>query len=246
MANNDGDAASSMDTANLALEITNKVAAMMEEKLSVLSSKLDLISNKIEQNSKLRIVSPLQRIVTSLEAQLTDAKESLIVLTRRMDDQEARSHRDNLRIFGVKEGTEGKNPLIFFETWLPKVLNLEAKNGRIRLDRCHRGLGKSTSDKPRVVIIKLHHPADKVKILAAFNAKPKLKYGGLQITIRQDIPPNIQQQRSFNAACQQLIAKNIRFRMQYPATLHFTYEKRDFSFNSADEAMKVVETIKLA
>lgn len=160
-----------------------------------------------------------------------------------MDDQEARSRRDNIRIFGVKEGIEGSNALHFFETWLPKLLHMETKKGRIRLDRCHRGLGRPKPGTSRVVVMKLHYPADKMKILA-LGAKQKLEYEGARISIRQDIPQNVlQQRRSFNEVCQKLISKNVRFRMQYPATLRFTYNNKDFSFDSAEEAARFVGVV---
>lgn len=79
-----------------------------------------------------------------------------------------------------------------------------------------------------------------MKILA-LGAKQKLEYEGTKISIRQDIPQNIlQQRRSFNDVCQKLISRNVRFRMQYPATLRFTYNNKDFSFDTAEEAAHVI------
>ena len=215
------------------------------------SQKLDVITSKFEQNSE-RIteaenrISRTEDIIVELETKLSDAEGKIDALTHRVDDQEARSRRDNIRILGVKEGTEGIDALSFFETWLPKVLNLETKKGRIRLDRCHRGLGRPKADSPRVVIIKLHNPSDKMKILTSYSKTKSLELDGAKISIRQDIPPSVvQQRRSFNIVCQQLIEKNIRFRMQFPATLRFSINKKEYSFNTADEARRVVETITL-
>ncbi|CAL8391523.1 unnamed protein product [Arctogadus glacialis] len=162
-----------IDATNLAAQITRQVATMMEEKMLAFSQKLDVITSKFEQNSE-RIteaenrISRAEDIIVELETKLSDAEGKIDALTHRVDDQEARSRRDNIRIFGVKEGTEGIDALSFFETWLPKVLNLETKKGRIRLDR-----------------------------------------------------------------------------MQFPATLRFSINKKEYSFNTADEARRVVETITL-
>ena len=242
---------SPIDATNLATQITRQVATMMEEKMLAFSQKLDVITSKFEQNSE-RIteaenrISRTEDIIVELETKLSDAEGKIDALTHRVDDQEARSRRDNIRIFGVKEGTEGIDALSFFETWLPKVLNLETKKGRIRLDRCHRGLGRPKADSPRVVIIKLHNPSDKMKILTSYSKTKSLELDGAKISIRQDIPPSVvQQRRSFNIVCQQLIEKNIRFRMQFPATLRFSINKKEYSFNTADEARRVVETITL-
>lgn len=242
---NDGEVAGANLVAAVAAETTAKVAAVMEEKMSMISNKLDIITAKLESESQ-RIeeaenrISSAEDTIADLEGRLADTENKLAALTNRMDDQEARSRRDNIRIFGIKEGIEGSNALHFFETWLPKFLHMETKKGRIRLDRCHRGLGRPKSGMPRVVIMKLHYPADKMKILA-LGAKQKLEYEGTKISIRQDIPQNIlQQRRSFNDVCQKLISRNVRFRMQYPATLRFTYNNKDFSFDTAEEAAHVI------
>lgn len=99
-----------------------------------------------------------------------------------MDDQEAGFHRDNIRIFSVKERVEGKNTLSFSETRLPKLLNLERNKGRILLDRCHRGLGRPIPDVPHFVIMTLHYPADKIKI-PVLSGNQKLEYEGAWMTI---------------------------------------------------------------
>lgn len=158
-----------------------------------------------------------------------------------LEPAEARSRRDNLRIFGVKEGVEGTNAITYFEKWLPSLLNMKTK---IRLDRCHRSLGEPTSGSPRAVIMKLHYLTDKREVLALSGKNKQIFFEGALITIRQDVPQNVRQQRrSFNDVCQMLITKGIRFRMLFPATLRFTYENRRFSFDSAEEALKVASAI---
>lgn len=243
-AKDDGVAGANL-VAAVTAEISDKVAAIVEEKMSMISNKFDIIAAKLESESQCieeaeNRISGAEDIIADLECRLADTENKLAILSNRMDDQEARSCRDNIRIFGVKEGIEGSNALHFFETWLPKILHLDTKKGRIRLDRCHRGLGRPKPGVPRVVIMKLHYPADKMKILA-LGAKQKLEYVGARISIRQDIPQNIlQQRRRFNKVCQKLISKNIRFRMQYPAVLCFIYNNKDFSFDTAEEAAHII------
>ena len=41
------------------------------------------------------------------------------------------------------------------------------------------------------------------------------------------------------------MAKNIRFRMQYPARICFTYNNKEFSFDTADEAASTVEVMDM-
>ncbi|KAK7882908.1 hypothetical protein WMY93_029082 [Mugilogobius chulae] len=76
-----------------------------------------------------------------------------------------------------------------------------------------------------------------MEVLALCGKNKKLFFEGAQITIRQDIPPTVRQQRrSFNSVCQKLISKGIRFRMLFPATLRFSHDGKNFSFDSAEDA----------
>lgn len=132
-------------TSRLLLKTTAKVGGCYG-RVSTSSNKLDIFAAKSE--------SDLQRIEEDLIEDLE--RNKLAVLTNHMDDQEARSRRDNTRIFSVREGIEESNALLFFETWLPKLLHMDTKKGKIRLGRCHRGLGQPKPRMLHVVVLKLH------------------------------------------------------------------------------------------
>lgn len=88
---------------------------------------------------------------------------------------------------------------------------METKKGWVQLDKCHSlAFSRPKPGVPHVVIMKLHYPADKMRILL-LGGKQKFEYENM-IIIRQDIPQNVlQQRRNFNAVCQKLTAKSIRF-----------------------------------
>lgn len=236
------------DFAAMRTDIRDTVAAVVEDKLAVVTDKLDTIQTTLDGNTK-RLeeaetrISDAEDILANIETRLGEAESKLAMLTRRMDDQESRMRRDNIRIFGVKEGVEGKDAIHFFETWLPTLLNMQTKKGRIRLDRCHRSLGTPRPGIPRAVIMKIHHSTDVTKVLA-LSKKTRLVFEGATVIIRQDLPQSVlQQRRKFNAVCQQLITKGIRFGMLYPANLRFSYKGKNFSFDSAEEAARLIETL---
>lgn len=237
------------DLITLSNELTDKIAEVIDKRMTRFSDKLDAITARIENEAK-RLDEAEQRIsntedsIAELEAKITSAEEMLANVTSRLNDQEARSCRDNIKIFNLKEGTEGRNPIAFFETWLPKLLHMECPNGRIILDRCHRSPGHPRSGAPRPVIMKLHYPVDKMKILALSSSR-KLEYDGTTIDIRQDFPQNVtQQRRAFNEVCQKLINKNITFRMRFPAILLFFHKKKEYSFDSAAAALVIVDALE--
>ncbi|KAF7648426.1 hypothetical protein LDENG_00157240 [Lucifuga dentata] len=56
----------------------------------------------------------------------------------RLEDRENRARRNNIKVVNFPERVEDNNPRKFFETWLPKALNLAAKNDQLKINRCRR------------------------------------------------------------------------------------------------------------
>ena len=120
-----------MNTTALIREVTQNLSDTMEMKLSKFTEILEKISGTLENQSK-RIaeteqrVSEVEDVVSGLEGRLAEAEKKIKVLAANTEVMENRSRRDNIRVLNLKEGTEGKRPVQFFETWLPTVLGLEA------------------------------------------------------------------------------------------------------------------------
>lgn len=101
--------------------------------MTLISNKLDIITAKLESESQCigdaeYRISNAEDIIEDVEGRLVDAEGMLAALTHCMDNQEARSQRDKIRIFGVKEGIERSKALFFSETWRPKLLNMERQD----------------------------------------------------------------------------------------------------------------------
>ncbi|KAK1901889.1 LINE-1 retrotransposable element ORF1 protein [Dissostichus eleginoides] len=134
----EGDVASAV-----ALMVTERISALMDQTFSELHSTLDRMSSRIEDNTE-RITETESRIsegvdrTASLECTVTELVQKVKILTERAEDSENRSRRDNIRVTGLKEGAEGRQAIKFFETWLPNTLGLETKRGVIKIDRAHR------------------------------------------------------------------------------------------------------------
>lgn len=56
-------------------------------------------------------------------------------LDRRLDNYENQSRRQNIKITGLKVGSEGKDPVTFFEKWIPEVLDMQ--QDRVKIERAH-------------------------------------------------------------------------------------------------------------
>lgn len=244
-ANREGDGGADGSVANaIAQNVTEKISALMELKFAELQSSLQGLSNRIDENAN-RITDAETRIsecddrTISLERKVAELEKIVKAVDDRVLDAENRSRRSNLRITGLKEGTEGTQVVEFFETWLPEVLGLETKHGRVKIDRAHRGRAPvpRRQNYIRPVILKLHNFRDKARILAAVRDKEEILYEGKQVYIRQDLSPRVKDaRRQFNTACQELIKKKVLFQMRFPATLQFSLDGKEYSFESAKEA----------
>uniref|UniRef100_A0A3P9IJZ9 Reverse transcriptase domain-containing protein n=1 Tax=Oryzias latipes TaxID=8090 RepID=A0A3P9IJZ9_ORYLA len=194
--------------ASIAQTVTERIGELMEEKFLDLRSTLDRLNGRIDDNTR-RITESENRIsededrITSLENQVSELQQKVKTLTERCDDGENRSRRENIRIIGLKEGSEGQSSVTFFESWLPEVLGMETKRGVMKLDRAHRALGPPKEDRCRPVIIKLHNFTDKQRILTAAREKGEIIYKGSRIYIRQDFSAQVREARQkFNGTCQ--------------------------------------------
>lgn len=95
-------------------------------------------------------ISALEDTVEPAEGKLRALEKQVRNMSEHIDDLENRGRRKNIRIDGLPEEVEGNNPTQFFETWLPKTLNIETKTGRIKLERAHRSLAPKSPPPARV------------------------------------------------------------------------------------------------
>ncbi len=155
--------------------IVEKVLIVNEKKLQAIRDPISEILVKLDNMIK-RVIEAEQRISALEDNQVNSSTRlgsidsSLQKALERIEDLENRSRRQNIRIVGLKEGTEGGDPIAFFETWIPTTLNMNANDGRIKLERAHRtGPLKNEGEHPRVrpVIVRLHIYKDKRLILEA-------------------------------------------------------------------------------
>ncbi|ROL53222.1 hypothetical protein DPX16_0089 [Anabarilius grahami] len=92
----------------------------------------------------MRVIEAEQRISDLEDNQansltcLASVESSLQKTLEHVEELENRSWRQNIRIVGLKGGKKGSDPTAFFETWIPATLNMNAKDGRIKLERAHR------------------------------------------------------------------------------------------------------------
>lgn len=216
----------------ISAEVLKGVEASFDRKIDPVLKRLEVCANKIATLDS-RVTEAEGRIssqedaTASYGARLSDVENKLAAALDKLDDLENRSRRCNIRLIGLPEGSEGTNPVTFFETWLPELLNVSFKGGSVKLDRCHRALTRRPppDQRPQAVIIKFHNFQDKVRIMQAARKSHPLLHNGAQMLIFEDFSAAvIKKRQEFYQVKQRLKERGIPFAMTYPATLRIQHD----------------------
>lgn len=210
---------------------------------------------KLEMNHKLenaltqvnghetRLTEAEQR-VEELESANTDLRDALLhsirqqkTLQTHVTDLEGRSRRNNVRIYGIKEGSEGTSMATFINDFLKMELTFDADID-LQIQRAHRSLGpKPTDDNiSRSILVNFQTYDTKDKVLKAAWAK-KITHKGKAVWFAHDLPSEINNQmKEYKDIKKLLKEKQIRFQTPYPAKLRVHWQNGPRVYNNATEA----------
>lgn len=152
-------------------------------------------------------------------------------------DLETRSRRNNLRVFGIPEGTEGSNAREFLEKVLQTELSLTDTDFGIQ--RCHRSLGPKppAHAPPRSIIACFLTYRTKELVLSAAWGKKEIHLNGHRIFFDHDYPAEIMKRRKEYAPLRKILKeKGLRFQTPAPAKLRVFYGDGPKTYNNAKEA----------
>lgn len=191
--------------------------------------------------------------VTEMEQRIADTEEwngaagdaLLEVLEKQREmqakiiDLEARSRRNNLRIYGIQEGSEGSNLVEFVAGLIKSELGLPLTVTELGIQRCHRALApKPPRDAPprSLVLCFLEHRV-KERVLFTAWKKKEVRFEGKRIYFDHDYPSEILKRRkAYVGILKELKSKGIRFQTPHPAKLKVFFENGTQIYESAAEA----------
>lgn len=159
------------------------------------------------------------------EIHITSAKATETV--NRVEDMENRLRRSNIRIVGIPEKAEGKNPTDFIETWLADTFGRNNLTPFFSVERAHRVPLRPPppggNDRP--FLLKLLHYKDRDSILRLARQKPNMEIQGARVSIYPDFSAAVQKQRAkYTEVKKRLRALSVIYSMLYPAKLRVVAE----------------------
>ncbi len=193
------------------------------------------ISELEDDNASLRItVQHNAKVCRELKAAVEDAAN--------------RDRRQNLRLIGLKEKLEGRNPAECVRKIIYKALNIEMD--KVQLQRVRRATAEMPSDDkpPRPIIIRFPSYLERERVLAASREKyrkgEKVWWGGCRLSFFPHMTRELAERRKrFTEARKKLHALDVRFTLAYPAEWSFTWGGKRMKFDDHSKAMEFLKKI---
>ncbi|KAK7877198.1 hypothetical protein WMY93_032082, partial [Mugilogobius chulae] len=140
----------------------------------------------------------------------------------------------NIRIIGLEEGTEGRDPAAFFEEWIPAILEMRVK--RVKIDKAIR-MGLQTG--------RIHDYADKQRILYAARDKGRVEVDGKVISFYQDFSAEVVKKRQESASARRRLREaGVKYAFLYPAVIKIIHPNGKFTslsnMREVDDFMKTL------
>lgn len=214
-------------------------------KIDHLASDISLIRHDMDK-FRSRFVEAESRIsqledVTSADSRNLRALQLQVkALQDKSIDTENRMRRNNLRIVGLPEKTEGNKPAEFVESFLISLLDLPAMSPTFVVERAHRipPTPPAPGNPPRPLLLRLLNFRDRDKILAAARDKQELRFNNAKIMLFPDYSPEVQQRRrAFTEVRRRLRDKGLKFSLLYPSKLRVADGDRTFFFTNPEAAI---------
>ena len=159
-------------------------------------------------------------------------------------DMEARSRQNNLRIYGIPEGTQGNNIQQFIDHFIKKELEPLAE-AELGIQRCHRALGPRPPNdaQPRSVIAYFQEFKTKELVLHSAWKKKEIYHSDRRIYFDHDYPVETLAKRKEYAQMRRILReKGIRFQTPPPAKLRVFFDAGPITYGSAAEAARDLKT----
>uniref|UniRef100_H3AQU3 L1 transposable element RRM domain-containing protein n=1 Tax=Latimeria chalumnae TaxID=7897 RepID=H3AQU3_LATCH len=204
----------------------------MEVRISEIKSSITSMDKKMEAFTK-RLDEAEHRIgntedsVHGLETMVQQLQEAVVKLQEKADDLENRSRRCNLRLVGLPEDEEDRDPVSFLESWLPSFLNLLELANNLEVERAHQAFLPRirNTDKPRMLLFKLLRYRDKEVILRQARKLGALTFNNKPVYIFPDMSADLfQKRKSFFGVKRLCKDLDIPFALLFPARLRIDFQ----------------------
>ena len=189
-----------------------------------------------------------QTRIAELEEWQLEAKSEMLTITARtlrmqekMTDLEGRSRRNNIRIFGIPEGTEENSTSKYLERFLTTELELP-RDTPLQIQRAHRALAQKPPPNapPRSMVVNFLQFETK-EIVLSHAWKRKIHVGGKRIFFDHDYATEVVQKRKAYRPIKKIL-KEEQICFQTPlARMRIHWASRVKTYDSAEDVARDME-----
>ena len=225
------------------------VKGTLEVKIDSISSEVTLLrtdlcnmNDKVKENK--REIKILKNDTTSLKKQIQKLQVGTSEMAAKLEDLEGRSRRNNIRIVGVPEKTEGQATDLFVEKLITENLQPRGLSKFFSVERAHRipGVPPRPGGPPRTIIAKFFNFRDRDAILQVARNAPPVKRDNATIRFFPDFTLQVQRaRRDFSEVKATLRKEGLQYSMLYSARLRVERNGRVWNFNTPAEAWEWIE-----
>lgn len=207
---------------------------------SITSMQKDLDALVVDVRALSSRTEHVQSEMRTMKRQVLDNASGLEKVQLNLALLEDYNRRNNVRITGIPNNSEGGNAVAFLQENLPKWLPSLAKT-TIEIERAHRvRSAKSRGDFPETMILRLLRHGDRTAILNGARAAAKngpIQHAGSTLRFYADYSAQTSQRRkAFSGIQKKLREKGIMSFLIYPATLRISLHGEQHTFTTPDAA----------
>uniref|UniRef100_H3AIF2 L1 transposable element RRM domain-containing protein n=1 Tax=Latimeria chalumnae TaxID=7897 RepID=H3AIF2_LATCH len=151
--------------------------------------------------------------LTAAEMKIESLALDVTALRNRLDDQENRARRNNVRILSFPEGVEQGNPTRFLGEILPALLKLP-EGTDFSIERAHRSFAPKPApgQRPRTFVVKFLRFPMKELLLKVAQELGKVDWDGHNILFFPDLSKALQDRRRLFLPVKKILRdKNVKF-----------------------------------
>lgn len=227
----------------LSMKIDKKSAELHSSIDDLKSSMNDLLLRTTEAEMR---ISTVEDTVARHDQVLIELQKDNAYLKNKVDQMENQSRRSNIRVVGLKEDSEGRDPVRFFTQWIPDVLGIINFTKPLEIERAHRTSAPKPrpEEPPRAVLVRFLRFQDREKILQLARAKGDITFDGKRVSLFPDMSADLARRRKqFRPAAKALKEKNITGYLIHPARMKVQYKGRCHIFNTPGEVFTFLKEL---
>lgn len=223
--------------------LTTKIEQMQSE-MGLIRRDMDKYRDRLTEAE--RRVGDNEDVIRDHSASIRTLQVKMKTLESRAEDQENRNRRNNLRLVGLPEGVEGRDPEAYTEHLLRTLLPQAPFSTHFAVERAHRmpSVRGPPGAPPRTFIFRMLNFRDRDLILREARRAGELRSENAKIMLFPDYSVETQRQRrTFDQVKAQMRTRGLKYSMLFPARLRVVDGETTKFFTSPEEASRWLESL---